>query len=226
MDNTPHKCLAVANYFLEMDRENNIIETKWQLSDYVYTAHGWNLGFYGRPLIKEKIIGRHSKCGIEVFTAKYTGPNINKITNNNNEKLEKNYFFTDFLYHKHDSNFSKDDKNIMKAVYKHYSQLDADMFKIMKEKFSLWDCYKSAVKIISLDMPEEYFEKYYSSIIKKIQHENENSLVFVDEIVEIFVQACVKNPTSALKNLCLKKELFESKAPRPQNNTSHQPAAF
>lgn len=50
-----HSSTVVANRFLELARNSNATLTPMQLLKLVYIAHGWMLGLYRRPLIKDEI---------------------------------------------------------------------------------------------------------------------------------------------------------------------------
>ena len=47
--------LTVADGFLELSRERHRALTPMQLLKLVYIAHGWRLGLYGKPLIRDEI---------------------------------------------------------------------------------------------------------------------------------------------------------------------------
>jgi len=50
-----HDSKVVANRFLERAVENGDAITPMQLLKLVYIAHGWMLGLYGRPLIRDDV---------------------------------------------------------------------------------------------------------------------------------------------------------------------------
>lgn len=50
-----YSSVAVANRFLALARENHGSLTPMQLLKLVYIAHGWTLGLYGRPLIRDEV---------------------------------------------------------------------------------------------------------------------------------------------------------------------------
>ena len=50
-----HDSRTVANRFLALAREQGISLTPMQLIKLVYIAHGWMLGLYGRPLIRDPV---------------------------------------------------------------------------------------------------------------------------------------------------------------------------
>ncbi|MBB4272810.1 Panacea domain-containing protein [Rhizobium mongolense] len=50
-----HDSRVVANRFLELARNKGDSLTPMQLLKLVYIAHGWMLGLYGRPLIRDKV---------------------------------------------------------------------------------------------------------------------------------------------------------------------------
>jgi uncharacterized phage-associated protein len=50
-----HDSRRVANRFLELARDNGVALTPMQILKLVYIAHGWMLGLYGRPLIRDEV---------------------------------------------------------------------------------------------------------------------------------------------------------------------------
>lgn len=50
-----HDSKVVANRFLELAKEAGDALTPMQVLKLVYIAHGWMLGLYGRPLIRDEI---------------------------------------------------------------------------------------------------------------------------------------------------------------------------
>jgi len=50
-----HDSRTVANRFLELARLDKLPISPMKLLKLVYIAHGWNLGLYGRPLIKDRV---------------------------------------------------------------------------------------------------------------------------------------------------------------------------
>ena len=196
--------MAVANYFLELDSEPAAIKTRGRLADLVFLAHGWNFGFYEQPLIKEQIRARHPKCIWETFgKTKFAGPVIDKITKNNYLKPLDNHFFTNLFFVKYVSEFSAAEKEVMEAVYNHYARLNDTMFDDMKQNFSLWELYRNMTKIVSMEMKNHHFQVYYSAIVKRICHDNGDAAQSVDSVIGIFVEACKRDPTSTLSDLCV-----------------------
>jgi len=50
-----HSCLHVANRLLQLAQSTGSTLTPMQLIKLVYMCHGWMLGLYGRPLIREQV---------------------------------------------------------------------------------------------------------------------------------------------------------------------------
>ncbi len=50
-----HDSLTIANRFLELAKEHDDSLTPMQVLKLVYIAHGWRLGLYGKPLIRDEI---------------------------------------------------------------------------------------------------------------------------------------------------------------------------
>ena len=55
MNTEGYSSLQVANYFIELAREQGRLLNPMQLIKLVYIAHGWCLGINNRPLIREQI---------------------------------------------------------------------------------------------------------------------------------------------------------------------------
>jgi uncharacterized phage-associated protein len=50
-----HDSRTVANQFLELAKDRGVSLTPMQVLKLVYIAHGWMLGLYGRPLIRDEV---------------------------------------------------------------------------------------------------------------------------------------------------------------------------
>lgn len=50
-----HESIIVADRFLTLARQRDDTLTPMQLLKLVYIAHGWMLGLYGRPLVRDRI---------------------------------------------------------------------------------------------------------------------------------------------------------------------------
>ncbi len=50
-----HSCINIANEILRLAKEQNTPLTPLKLMKMVFLSHGWMLGFYGKPLVKESI---------------------------------------------------------------------------------------------------------------------------------------------------------------------------
>lgn len=50
-----HSSVAVARYLVERAAEFNRVLSPMKLIKLVYMAHGWMLGLYGRPLVREEV---------------------------------------------------------------------------------------------------------------------------------------------------------------------------
>ena len=50
-----YSALTIADYFLECASKEERVLTPMQLNKLVYLAHGWYLGYTGKPLIKEAV---------------------------------------------------------------------------------------------------------------------------------------------------------------------------
>lgn len=143
-----HDSLVIANRFLELahKRENSL--TPIQLLKLVYLAHGWGLGLYGRPLIKDEIqawqygpIIPHLYSHIRSFKSNpVKGPLVCK-----------------------EDELSKQEENIIQQVYDIYGYLSGPRLSLLThQQGSPWEvsCQLNEFwPVISNDIIEDYYQR-------------------------------------------------------------------
>lgn len=105
--------ISVANEFIRLGKEENNFFTPMQLLKLVYIAHGWMLGFFGKPLINE-----------DVEAWKY-GPVIpelyQEVKNYGREKVRSQISSWRGFSRQP---LSDEEKSVIHFVYKKYGKLD------------------------------------------------------------------------------------------------------
>lgn len=105
--------ISVANEFIRLGKEENNFFTPMQLLKLVYIAHGWMLGFFGKPLINE-----------DVEAWKY-GPVIpelyQEVKNYGREKVRNEIRSWPTLSRQ---SLNEEEKSVIHFVYKKYGNLD------------------------------------------------------------------------------------------------------
>ena len=152
---------AVANFIVERALEKRGRVNPIALAHYVYLAHGWNLGYTGKPLIKDPVIaGRF-------------GPVIDKV-------IGAFSWQTDFITEKaHDyhpefgelpafsANFDANEIDIMTKVYERYSEKfdRIQLHHLLTDEFSPWRAHKNEKNIHAI-IPNEAIKAYYRKLIE------------------------------------------------------------
>lgn len=105
--------ISVANEFIRLGKEENNFFTPMQLLKLVYIAHGWMLGFFGKPLINE-----------DVEAWKY-GPVIpelyQEVKNYGREKVRNEISSWPIPSRQ---SLNEEEKSVIHFVYKKYGNLD------------------------------------------------------------------------------------------------------
>ena len=105
--------ISVANEFIRLGKEENNFFTPMQLLKLVYIAHGWMLGFFGKPLINE-----------DVEAWKY-GPVIpelyQEVKNYGREKVRDEISSWPTFSRQ---SLNEEEKSVIHFVYKKYGKLD------------------------------------------------------------------------------------------------------
>ncbi len=143
-----HDSLVIANRFLELANKEKDSLTPMQLLKLVYLAHGWMLGLYGRPLVKDEI------------QAWQYGPVIPHLYNHI-RKFKSNPV-EGSLTCKEDE-LSRQEEDIIQQVYDIYGHLSGPhLSSLTHQQGSPWEvCYQPNEfwPIISNDIIEDYYQR-------------------------------------------------------------------
>ena len=152
---------AVANFIVERSWTQNKPLGFMELMRYVYLAHGWTLGYTGKPLIKDPVV-----------VASY-GPIINSITQGFvgqglNIRFKAQDYHPEFgELPPYTAKFTEAEIDIMSKVYDRYSQqfVNYQLWDIVTAKNSPWDQYVENAGLETV-IPNRVIMEYYK---KKIQ---------------------------------------------------------
>lgn len=153
-----HDSTVVANCFLKLAKYKNDTLTPMQLLKLVYIAHGWMLGLYGRPLIKDEI------------QAWQYGPVIPNLYNK--IRRYKSNPVTDYIDHGLNDDCIDDqldpaENDIVNQVYQIYGHLSGPyLSRLTHQPGSPWEVtYKPGVfgAVISNDVIEDHYQRRASS---------------------------------------------------------------
>lgn len=142
--NVGHESSRVANYVLWHSEEDPV--TPMQLLKLVYICHGWMLGLYGRPLIKD-----------HVEAWKY-GPVVPKVYHQ-----YKRYRDTSIreIPETPPSVFSEEERSIMDQVWKHYGHFTGPQLSTLTHQPGTpWDTtirFRGQGAVISNDLIEQHY---------------------------------------------------------------------
>ena len=143
-----HDSLVIANRFLELAHKRGNSLTPIQLLKLVYLAHGWVLGLYGHPLIKDEI------------QAWQYGPIIPHLYNH--IRRFKGNPIEGLLVSKKER-LNEQEENIIQQVYDIYGHLSGShLSSLTHQQGSPWEvCYQPNEfwPIISNDIIEDYYQR-------------------------------------------------------------------
>lgn len=149
-----HNSLAVANRFVGLAREQGSPITILQLVKFVYLAHGWHLGFHGKPLIHHEV--QAWKLGPvvpEVYRAfrPKDGVIVTALAMDGSEPF--------------DAEFDEDALSLIGGVFESYSKLSAyALSALTHEPGTPW--YQVKDNGFYATIPNEVIREYY---LKKVE---------------------------------------------------------
>ncbi|MDI9348484.1 MAG: DUF4065 domain-containing protein [Candidatus Symbiobacter sp.] len=163
-DKPPYPAASIANYFLDKaandtDRQDPI--TPMKLQKLIYFAHGWHLGLFGRPLIKEDF---------EAWDYGPVVPNLYQQFKQYGKGAVTSKAFDD---NKNESAPPKDERtrNLLKTIWDNYGHMDAmRLSRMTHADGSPWDdalgTLPSGQKVIIRNklIPDEKIRKYFKSL--------------------------------------------------------------
>jgi uncharacterized phage-associated protein len=139
-----YKSLQIAKKILDLATEKNKTVTPMQLIKLVYLCHGWMLGLYGRPLIKDDI---------EAWKYGPVIPNLyHEVKNYRSNPVEK--------INCADCVIDKDSEDVINQVYEKYGHLSGiTLSMVTHETDSPWEkTWNNDRTIISNDLIAHYYQ--------------------------------------------------------------------
>lgn len=141
-----HNSIDIANHILFLAHQDNNQLTPMQLLKIVYIAHGWHLGYHGKPLIKEEAEAWQYGPVVPSVYHQFKPYGKKEIRSQGNEYEHENMDLTEAVYHE----------------YKQYS--GGQLSTITHEKGSPWETvYDISIKDQSI--PNDFIEIHYRNLI-------------------------------------------------------------
>lgn len=143
-----HDSVVIANRFLELahKRGNSLIPI--QLLKLVYLAHGWGLGLYGRPLIKDEI---------QAWQYGPVIPHLYSHIRSFKSNPVKGPLICD------EEQLSRQEENIIQQVYDIYGHLSGPHLSLLThQQGSPWEVSRQPNEfwtVISNDIIEDYYQR-------------------------------------------------------------------
>ncbi|MGI9298198.1 MAG: Panacea domain-containing protein [Gammaproteobacteria bacterium] len=154
-----HDSRAIANIFVDKARAAKRRLTIMPLVKYVYLAHGWTLGYTGKPLIRHKAQAwKFGPVIPEVYRAFASQFVISEKARPYDPEFGE---FPDYK-----TKLNADEADIVSKVYERYSDLDAfALSELTHREGTPWDqCNKRNFAPI----PDRVIEAYYKKLIKDL----------------------------------------------------------
>lgn len=164
MNRGPHDSRAIANIFVEKALRHRHSLTILPLVKFVYLAHGWTLGFTGKPLITHKV--QAWKYGPVIPEVYYAFSNQEP---NSSAVFRKAQEYTVGLGHGpyYEAELDEEQEEMVNLVYGTYSKYSPFQLSAMTHcKGSPWDMVKSKGHFAVI--PNQAIQDYY----KKLAAEN------------------------------------------------------
>lgn len=143
----------VANNFLQLARNNNDSLTPMQVLKLVYIAHGWMLGLYGRPLIRDEV---------QAWQYGPVIPNLyNALRDYRGQSVTKDIPYVG------SEGMDPQQENIVKQIYDIYGQkTGAALSRLTHAQGTPWDLtYEPGV--FGCTIPTDIIEDHYSRLAEK-----------------------------------------------------------
>ena len=143
-----YDCLLIAKTLLKLTAREDKVLTPMQLIKLVYLSHGWALGLYGRPLIKQDVEAwKYGPVIPELYQAikQYRSSPVKEISCKE-EKIDERFI------------------DVIDQVYKIYGTFTGiELSMLTHEKNSPWEItWNSGKSIISNDLIAYYYKKMNS----------------------------------------------------------------
>lgn len=163
--NAGYESTIVADEFLQLASKSNDTLTPMQLLKLVYLAHGWMLGIYGVPLIRESIEAwRYGPVIPDLYhkVKKFRDQPVDRSALSSGQQVES---------------LGEREKKLIEDVYKKYGKLSGIQLSMLThKKGSPWDqCYEDGKRNIRIsnDIIEDYFGRLFQEYVRQVQEERD-----------------------------------------------------
>ena len=152
-----HDSKAIANKFVKKSQEAGRLLTIMPLVKFVYFAHGWTLGYTGKPLIKDKV------------EAWPFGPVVPEVYHS--FRPQGVIIKREVRRESYSCDLTEIEDNIISSVYDGYSVLPTfELSNITHRPDSPWTIYRHN---LFDTIPDEVIQEYYEKRVQEIK-ENKN----------------------------------------------------
>ena len=168
-----HDARAVANWLLSRGEVDQMPLDHLKLMKLVYITHGWNLGLYDRPLVRQPILGwPHGPVVWDVYVA-FRGSGYDPIQTR--ATYYDHEYETEIPYQ---STFDKLDLGVLNKVWNVYSQYTGRQLEIMThEEGTPWSNAVAGIpqrEIWNVPISNQLIAEYYRALTKTPKPEPSN----------------------------------------------------
>lgn len=160
-----HDARAIANRIIKANHKNLMAHYYYQdgtiaietVIRFVYVAHGWTLGYTGKPLIKEK-----------VYKGKYAGPKLRKLyAALDGQGCYVNKYLTNMRGEIISCDLNDEEQDILDGVISEYGKIHPiDLERQVKNKQSP----NYQVRYLPSDIiPNEVIQEYYEGCVERVR---------------------------------------------------------
>ena len=155
--NSGHDSRGIANIFIDLTRAAGRSLTINALNKYVYFAHGWTLGYTGKPLICHKVEAwKFGPIVPEIYSA-HEGPGYRV-----RGSLRSLYWNRPYT-----AKLTSEEEIIVNNVFKDYVGLDSSaLARIAQREDAPWHEYKGRFYEV---IPNEKIKAYYQKLIENMR---------------------------------------------------------
>lgn len=159
-----HDARGIANEFIEIANGEERVLTHLQLQKLIYLAHGWNLGIFGEPLVRDPILawqyGPVVRSVYDVFRRFGSDPITTKAKRLCNSSFRDGKIQFDFEEIR--ANLTEHDAGLIAQVWKVYSPYEA--FQLVEMTHSDDGPWKAAYESGNEIIDNESIKKYFAAL--------------------------------------------------------------
>lgn len=163
---------AIANYFIDLAKQDDAALTPMKLQKLIYFAHGWHLAIKGEPLINQPIEAWQYGPVIPSVYHEFKDLGRNSIDRYATD-LSVREGLTFSLYTPRIAEEDSFSKDLLDEIYKAYGQYGAiQLSNLTHTKDSPWDQVWSEGVPMGKDIDDGIIREYFRSLAKKNRERN------------------------------------------------------